>query len=194
MVEKHIDEFKEKHPLELTRPQVKDVALPSRQKRIDLSMYNLSQYREERKKELLEYMRKMDAKYTPQIELLTDNQIVRFEIIHEEEKEFKKLRKQYKEGIPIAIETLQQIVDPRIIYERDYAIKVEEYDKLLKDLQKYGDAFLNEFLAYIEFHEQALQLYKQQTNDMYIELGFATNATYTREIEDKQQYLDQQER
>ena len=145
------------------------------------------------KKELVAYMQKMNAKSTPIIELLIMNQSERFEILREEEDKFKELKQQYKDAIPIAIEKLQQITDPRIMYDQDYAIKVEEYNTFLRELQKYGDNFLNEFIAYIEFHESAPQLYKQQTNELYTQLGFATNALYAKEIAEKQQYLEQQE-
>ena len=178
----------------MQRLRVKDIhVLENRQEMTDLRIYNLELYRLRRKKELVAYTQKMNAKSIPIIELLIMNQIERFEILREEEDKFKELKEQYKNATPIAIEKLQKITDPRIMYDQAYAIKVEEYTTFLRELQKYGDNFLNEFMAYIEFHESALQLYKQQTNELYIQLGFATNALYAKEIAEKQQNLEQQE-
>ena len=186
--------MKKKYSSNVHRTGSKDIDFSIiKRTRIDLSLYNVSQYREERKKAQLEYTRKMDPKASPTIELLFNNQIDRFEIIKEEEKEYEKIKAKYEDDLPIAIETLQQIIDPRIIYDQEFALKVQEYNKFLEDIKKYGDQFLNEFLAYIEFHESALQLYKQQTNEMYIQLGFSTTATYNKEIEEKEKYLEQQE-
>ena len=134
----------------MQRLPVKDIyVLENRQEMTDLRLYNLELYRLRRKKELLAYTQKMNAKSTPVIELLIDNQIDRFEIIRDEEDTNKKLKQQYKDATPIAIETLQQIIDPRILYEQEYAIKIEEYNTFLRELQKYGDNFLNEFMSYI---------------------------------------------
>ena len=136
-----INEFENKYSLNLHRTGSKDIDFSIiKRTRIDLSLYNVSQYREERKKAQLEYTRKMDPKASPTIELF-NNQIDRFEIIKEEEKEYEKIKAKYEDDLPIAIETLQQIIDPRIIYDQEFALKVQEYNKFLEDIKKYGDQF-----------------------------------------------------
>ena len=189
-----LNEFENKYSLNLHRVGSKDIDYSIiKRTRLDLSLYNINQYRDERKKAQLEFTRLMDAKLSPTIDLLFNNQIDRFKIIKEEEEEYKNIKSKYNEDSPIPIETLQTIFNPKFIYDQEFALKVKEYNNFLEDLKKHGDQFLNEFLAFIEFHESALQLYKHHTNEMYIQLGFSTTETYNKEIGEKQKYLEQQE-
>ena len=50
--------------------------------------------------------------------------------------------------------------------------------------------FLNAFYQYVEYHEQALQIFQHETNEMFSELAFAVTATHHKEIEEKKSRLE----
>ena len=71
------------------------------------------------------------------------------------------------------------------MYDADYYLRVKQFEKMIKDLEQYGTQFLNEFLSYIEFHEEALKRYKADTDEMFTQLAFAVTAQHKKEIEEE---------
>jgi len=87
-----------------------------------------------------------------------------------------------EEGLLISLESLQKL-DPKVMYNEDYYLRTQQYEKLIKDTEQYGAQFLNDFLSYIQFHEDALKMYKRDTDEMFTNLAFAVTAQHNKEIE-----------
>ena len=54
-------------------------------------------------------------------------------------------------------------------FDSEYMMLQNQYNFQLQKLRNDQDQFMSELLQYIGFHENALNLYKSETNEMYIQ-------------------------
>jgi hypothetical protein len=147
----------------------------------------------------------MLAKYTDPIEIknidllidqqikrsnvLVENQEKRFTIIKEEEQVRKRiLGKMREETEIIPVESLGKLPDIEIM-DKEYLMLQNQYATNLQILRTNQDQFMSEFLQYIEFHEDLLNLYKRETNEMYIQTAVQITQQHNKEIEMRKEEL-----
>ena len=145
--------------------------------RFYLTLLSVDKYRKERTEEMKTCKRFMKAKDASTNEigtagLMIENQIERFSIIKEE----KLIRKKMIEGREIIpIESLGKLPDIEFM-NKDYLMLRNKYEFNLQNQEQ----FMNEFLQYIEFHEDALNLYKSETNDIFIQTALKITKQHKR--------------
>jgi len=88
----------------------------------------------------------------------------------------------------IPIESLGKLPDIEFM-NKDYLMLRNEYEFNLQNLLKNQEQFMNEFLQYIEFHEDALNLYKSETNDIFIQTALKITEQHKKEIKIKEDNL-----
>ena len=174
--------------------RIAEIELPKINKtkftRYHLSILSLHNYRKERTEEMIKCKRFMEAKNasTNEIDtagLMIGTQIERFSIIKEEEI----LRKRMIEGREIIpIESLGKLSDIEFM-NKDYLMLRNKYEFNLQNLLKNQEQFMNQFLHYIEFHEDALRLYKSETNDIFIQTALKITEQHKKEIKNKEDNL-----
>ena len=121
--------------------------------------------------------------------LMIENQIERFSIIKKEELIRKEIEKKMIAGREIIpIESLGKLADIEFM-DKEYLMLRNEYEFNLQNLLKNQEQFMNEFLQYIEFHEDALRLYKSETNDIFIQTAFKITEQHKKEIKNKEDNL-----
>ena len=64
-----------------------------------------------------------------------------------------------------------------------------QYNFQIQKLRNDQDQFMSELLQYIEFHEKALNLYKSETTEMYIQTAAQITKQHYKEIKIKQKEL-----
>jgi len=106
---------------------------------------------------------------------------------------FKKIQNEYEEGAIISVESLEKL-DPKIMYDEEYYLIYKQYEDFINSLKQHGDVFLNDFLAYIEFHETALKMYKHETNEMFTQFAFTVTEQHKKEIEQKKKEFEMGQR
>ena len=118
--------------------------------------------------------------------LMIENQIQRFSIMKKEDEIRKGIEKKKVEGIEIIpIESLGKLPDIEFM-NKYYLMLRNEYEFNLQNLLKDQEIFMREFLQYIEFHEDALNLYKRETNDIFIQTAFKITEQHKKEIKMKE--------
>ena len=88
----------------------------------------------------------------------------------------------------IPIESLGKLSDIKFM-NKDYLMLRNKYEFNLQNLLKNQEQFMNEFLQYIEFHEDALNLYKREINDIFIQTAFKITEQHKKEIKMKEDDL-----
>ena len=81
----------------------------------------------------------------------------------------------------IPIEALGKLSDIEVL-DSDYMMLQNQYNFQIQKLRIDQDQFMSELLQYIEFHENALNLYKSETNEMYIQTAAQITAQHHKEI------------
>ena len=143
---------------------------------------------------LVEYQRGTNIKkIKQQMKIINDNQVERFKIIKEQRESYLKLKREFESSKPSTIEITEKL-DREKFYNAEYLLKlkkyeddVKKYDEDIKKLTEKENAFLSEFLSYIEFHETALRMYRADFLELYTQ--FAFGYTDIREREDEQMRL-----
>ena len=170
-----------------------------------LNIESVEEYRERRKKEIIDKKRNILIKYTDPVEnekigllidqqiqrsnVLVDNQEKRFKIIKEEEQVRKRiLGKMREETEIIPVESLGKLSDIEIM-DKEYLMLQNQYNLQIQKLRIDQDQFMSEFLQYIEFHEDLLNLYKRETNEMYIQTAVQITQQHNKEIEMRKEEL-----
>ena len=153
---------------------------PTPYSRFSLSLKSWKDYQKERKQELTNYLRNTNISepIKQRLDLLVDNQVKRFKILQEYEKELEKIVDRYN---VTEISSLK-VLDVSDFYEHDYLMLYNEFMRNMSILEKGKDEFLTELLRYFQFHEDALNKYKQDVNEMYIQFATVTTATHYKEI------------
>ena len=156
------------------------------------------EYQRIRKQELTNELRNthISEPIRQRLDLLVENQVKRFKILQEYEKELEKIANRYqmnKDNKVIDISSLK-VLDVSDFYEHDYLMLYNEFMRNMSILEKGKDEFLTELLRYFQFHEDALNKYKQDVNEMYIQFATVTTATHYKEIgEIKSKFEKEQE-
>ena len=131
-------------------------------------------------------------RFKTELEKLFNNQIERIKIIKDQENGFEQIKSMYykfkREHEVIPIEQLQ-ILESKDYYDFEYYEKYKEFIDYVSQLEQHQEEFLNSFFEYIKAHEDALNIYKQEVNEMYIQFGFAVKATHQKEVAQKQRRL-----
>ena len=83
-------------------------------------------------------------------------------------------------------------LDAKDFYNTEFLIKYDQYLDLIQKLEKGKTDYMNIFLQYLEFHEQALQMYKNETNEMFIQFGFAVQHTHNKEVTEKKKRMEEE--
>ena len=158
IVEK-IKQFQDTHQIIPTeRKSVKETIEERRPTYHEMTLMSIAEYQKIRKEGVLAFFRNKNVNelYHSKIQAVVDNEIERLKIFKDEEAEYKKIQQQFDAGLVIALDSLHKL-DPKVMYDGDYYLRMEQYNKLLKDIEQYGAQFLNEFLSYIKCHEVALK-------------------------------------
>ena len=66
------------------------------------------------------------------------------------------------------IEALGKLPDIEVL-DSEYMMLQNQYNFQIQNLWIDQDQFMSELLQYIEFHEKALNLYKSETTEMYVQ-------------------------
>ena len=165
--------------------KLKYMASPDHRKAfLELEISNMASYTDKRLTEIINFKRQINSNYHSQMNVITENQIDRVRIIKEESSLFNTLNKQYHEDIIIPINELETMSAKEFL-DKEYYLKLYKFEGYIQTLKQYSDEFLSNFLQYIEFQEQAIRIYQQETNDMYIQFAFAVSGTHNKEIEQK---------
>ena len=85
----------------------------------------------------------------------------------------------------IPIESLGKLPDIEFM-DKEYLILQNAYAFNIQTLYKNQEQFMSEFLQYIEFHEHALNLYKSETNDIFIQTALKITEQHKKEIKMKE--------
>ena len=117
------------------------------------------------------------------MKIINDNQVERFKIIKEQRASFLKLKYSFEVSKPSIVELTEKL-NKEDLYNEEYMLKEKKYEEDIKKLSEKQDAFLGEFLRYIEFHETALRMYRSDFIEYYTQ--FAFGYTEIREREDEQ--------
>ena len=173
-----------------------------RSNRFQLSFETWSHYQKRRRDELVQMWRKypFSTNNKQTMKLLVENQTIeRYQILENFEaglevikvKHARNLRiikkRQYKDEV-IPIETLR-VLEEKEFYDREYLLKTYQFQDLMNKLGEKQNEFLVHFFQFIELQEHALNQYKNETNELYIQFGFATNATYQKEQAQKEKRI-----
>ena len=161
------------------RKSVKVTVAEKRPTYHELSLMSIGEYQRVRKEGILAFFRSRPnyILHQSKIQAVVDNEIERLKILKDEEAEYKKIQQQFDTGLVISLDSLHKL-DPKVMYDEDYYLRVKQFEKMIKDLEQYGTQFLNEFLSYIEFHEEALKRYKADTDEMFTQLAFEVIAQH----------------
>ena len=98
------------------------------------------------------------------------------------------LGKMREETEIIPVESLGKLSDIEIM-DKEYVMLQNQYATNLQILRSNQDQFMSEFLQYIEFHEDLLNLYKRETNEMYIQTAVQITQQHNKEIEMRKEEL-----
>jgi len=121
--------------------------------------------------------------------VLVENQEKRFKIIKEEEQVREKmLSKMREETEIIPVESLGKLPDIEIM-DKEYLMLQNQYNLQIQKLRIDQDQFMSEFLQYIEYHEDLLNLYKRETNEMYVQTAAQITQQHNKEIEMRKEEL-----
>ena len=155
-----------------------------------LSLETWSAYQKRRQREMVEFFRKYKypRNVQQQMELAVQNQEERFQIIKEYERELNKIR--HEHGV-ISVGELKKL-DAKDFYNTEFLIKYDQYLDLIQKLEKGKTDFMNIFLQYLEFHEQALQMYKNEINEMFINFVSIATEMSKKETSKRQQEFEQE--
>ena len=178
-------------------PNIKDIKFT----RFELSIMSVEKYREERKNNMLHFERIMPIKYANSDEiktadLLVKTQIERFEIIRKEDAARKKIEERMEKEIDrdiTPIEALGKLPDIEVL-DSEYMMLQNQYNFQIQKLRIDQDQFMSELLQCIEFHEKALNLYKSETTEMYVQTAAEITKQHYKEIEMKQKELSEFEK
>ena len=88
----------------------------------------------------------------------------------------------------IPIESLGKLPDIEFM-NKYYLMLRYEYEFNLQNFLKNQEKFMSEFLQYIEFHEDALNLYKREINDIFMQTAFKITEQHKKEIKMKEDNL-----
>ena len=159
-----------------------------------LTLLSADKYRKDRTEEVIKCNRFMSAmNATPNeiktTDLLIENQIQRFTIMKKEDEIRKGIEKKMVEGREIIpIESLGKLPDIEFM-DNEYLILQNAYAFNIQTLYKNQEQFMSEFLQYIKFHEHALNLYKSETNDIFIQTALKITEQHKKEIKNKEDNL-----
>jgi len=132
---------------------------------------NIELYRLMRRNDLLSYLRGVEDKEDKRImELLTENQVERVNIIKDEHKYYLRLLGEFENIKITPIEKLE-IIDMLKIFDADYYLKVKKFEEDIQKLNLKENEFLSDFLVYVEFQERAVKMYKYDFDIMYGEFA-----------------------
>ena len=88
----------------------------------------------------------------------------------------------------IPVESLGKLSDIEIM-DKEYLMLQNQYATNLQILRSNQDQFMSEFLQYMEFREDLLNLYKRETNEMYIQNAAQITQQHNKEIEMRKEEL-----
>ena len=137
----------------------------------------------------------LPAHVKTKLDLIVENEIERFKLIRDFEKQIEQLKKSYAsrreidEIIPI--EKLQ-LLDEKDFYDYEYYEKYKEYSDLIKFIEKEGKSLLDSLYSFFEAQESALRLYNNQVNEMYINFVSEVTATHNKELEERKKRMQQE--
>ena len=76
-------------------------------------------------------------------------------------------------------------LEAKDFYEYDFLILYNEFVRNMNIVEKSKEDLLNDLFRYFQFHEEALQKYKHDINEMYIQFASVTTVTHYKELEEK---------
>jgi len=115
--------------------------------RSEIGTKNIEQYRLMRRNDLLSYLRGVEDKEDKRImELLTENQVERVNIIKDEHKYYLRLLHEFENTKITPIEKLEKI-DVLKMFDADYYLKVKKFEEDIQKLNLKENEFLSDFFS-----------------------------------------------
>ena len=126
---------------------------PTPYTRFSLTLQSWKEYQRERKQDLTNYLRNtnVSAPIKQRLDLLVENQVQRFKILQEYEKELEKIGDRYKVTEVSSLKALEA----KDFYEHDYLILYNEFVRNMNILEKSKEYFQNDLLRFFSISRRS---------------------------------------